>query len=219
MYVPQKKILKLLLPFLIIIISVCTLIILTLIYKLYEHPLWIKENGIIETISAIAYFLAALLMILKGGWAYVKEYNYFFILVIMMGLRELDFDKKFTSMGIFKSKFYLSHDIAFSEKLIGLFVIIILLYSIISVITNHAKGFFTHIKNFSSIHIGILLIIVFAVFSKTIDGIARKLRDFNIILQEQTVLIFESIEEILELGIPLFIISIFLIYHSRNNTF
>ena len=66
MYVPQKKILKSLLPFLVIIMSVCTLIILTLIYKLYEHPLWIKENGIIETISAIAYFLAALLMILKG---------------------------------------------------------------------------------------------------------------------------------------------------------
>jgi len=51
-------------------------------------------------------------------------------------------------------------------------------------------------------------------FTKTIDGLARKLGDINIHINQQTSTYFEVIEEVLELGIPLLMITTFIIYFS-----
>ena len=98
--------LKPIFPLIVSIFTIAILLILSFIYRIYEHPLWIEEGGVIETLSVFGYFLCVLLMLLKGKWPYIKKYNYFLILVILLGFRELDFHKRFTTMGIFKSKFY-----------------------------------------------------------------------------------------------------------------
>ena len=201
-------------PLIVSISIIVTLLILSFIFKIYEYPLWIKEGGIIETLSVIGYFLCVVLILLKGGWSYIKKYNYFFILIILFGLRELDFDKRFTTMGIFKSKFYVSSSVPMIEKFMGLLVIAVLLYIVVSIVKNHSKGFFSKIKQLSSIHVGALITFLTIVFSKTIDGIARKLGYLNIIMDEQTAERFEVVEEVLELGIPLLILATLLIYFS-----
>ena len=172
----------------------------------------------IETLSALGYFLSALFMIVRGKWAYLKKYYYFFILVLLFGLRELDFDKKFTTMGIFKSKFYLSSSVPWSEKFIGLLVVGLLLYIIVSIVKNHSKDFLLNIKNFSPVYIGSLLVFLVLFVAKTLDGIGRKLGDFGFVMEEEYVSYFEAIEEILELGIPLLIIATLFIYFSRQNS-
>jgi len=77
---------------------------------------WLSEGGVVESLSALGYFVCAALMLLMGGWHYVKKYHYVFMLVMLFGMRELDFDKRFTTMGIFKSKFYASSDVPMIEK-------------------------------------------------------------------------------------------------------
>ena len=157
-------------------------------------------------------------MIVRGKWSYIRKYHYFFILVLLFGFRELDFDKRFTTMGILKSKFYLSSSVPLSEKLIGLFVIAVLFYIIFSIVKNYYKYFFTNLKKLSPVHLGSLVIFFVLLVSKTLDGLSRKLGDFGFVMDEQLVSYFEAIEEILELGIPLLIISTLLIYFSSENS-
>lgn len=212
MKIEQNSILKPLYPLMISIFTISLLLLLSFIFNLYEYPLWIKEGGIIETLSAIGYFVAALFILLKGKWSYISRYYYFFILIILFGLRELDFHKKFTTMGIFKSKFYLSNSVPLFEKFIGLLVILLVLYMFVSIINNHSKGFFIKIKKISPVHIGLLITFFLLFFSKTIDGLGRKLAKLNISIDEQTSIYFNLIEEVLELGIPLLIIATLIIY-------
>lgn len=201
-------------PIIVSIFTIAILLILSFTFKIYEYPFLIKEGGVIETLSALGYFLCALLVILVGKWAYFKRYNYYLLLVILFGLRELDFDKRFTTMGVLKSKFYLSSNVPVIEKLVGLFVIAIILYIVISIIKNVSKNFSSKIKQISSVHIGGLLTFFLLVFTKSIDGIERKLGGLNFVIEKQTAINFEVIEEVLELGIPLMIISTYIIYFS-----
>jgi len=117
-------------------------------------------------------------------------------------------------MGILTSKFYLSNKVPVIEKLIGLLVIAILLYIVISIIKNHAKTLFCNMKQISPVYVGALLTLFVLFFVKTIDGIGRKLGDLNIFIGDQTSLYFEVIEEVLELFIPLLIMSTLLMYFS-----
>ncbi len=204
------------LPLIVSIFTITILLILSFAYKVYEYPFLIGEGGVIETLSAWGYFLCALLILLVGKWSYIKRYDYFFMLVILFGLRELDFDQRFTTMGVLKSRFYLSNSVPLIEKLFGLLIIAILLYIFISIIKNHSKEFFCKIKQRSSVHIGVLLTSLLLVFTKTIDGIDRKLGNFNFVNKKQTSINFEVLEEVLELGIPLLIISTYIIYFSAD---
>lgn len=210
----QNRMLTSIFPLIVSIFIITILLISCLTYRVYEHPFLIQEGGVIETLSALGYFLCALLVMLAGKWSYIKRYDYFFILIILFGLRELDFDKRFTTMGMFKSKFYLSNSVPVIEKLAGLLVITILLYIVISIIKNHSKDFSRKIKQKSPVHIGGLLTFLVLVFTKTIDGIGRKLGDLNFVIEKHTSIIFEVVEEVLELGIPLLIISTFVISFS-----
>lgn len=217
MKIEQKYTLKSMVPLMISILIIAMILILSLIYDIQKYPFLIKEGGVIETLSAIGYFIAALLMLIKGKWSYVKKYHYFFIAVILFGLRELDFDKRFTTIGIFKIKDYLNNNMPVYEKLIGLLVILLILYCVVAIIINHSKSYFPQIKAFSTVHIGVFVTILLLLFTKSIDGFGRKVKSFNIVIDAQTSTYLGVIEEVLELGIPLFIIITLLSYYSNEN--
>jgi hypothetical protein len=144
-------------------------------------------------------------MIYKGKIDYLKRYHYFFILIIFFMLRELDFHERFTTMGIFKSRFYISGGVPLVEKIFGALVILVLLYVCVSILYRHGKDFFTGLKKRSVISFGTLLAVTFIAASKSIDGLARKLTGLGIEVSEQLSRHAEACEEILELGIPLVI--------------
>jgi hypothetical protein len=58
--------------------------------------------------TAIGYLLTLVIILVKGGWDFLKRYIYLLIFVSAALSRELDFDSRFTTMGFFKIKFYLS---------------------------------------------------------------------------------------------------------------
>ena len=136
------------------------------------------------------------------------------MLITLFGLRELDFDKRFTTMGILKSRFYTSDVVPLGEKLIGLMVILILLYVVYRIIKDHTASFVDGVKNRVPQHLGVLSAIGLLVFSKSIDGLDRKLGDVGITVDPTVATYFGTVEEVLELGIPVLIFIAFALYLS-----
>lgn len=169
------------------------------------------EAGPIERASAIGYFLCAGYMIVSGGRKFVKRYNYIIVLVTLFGFRELDFDKRFTTMGILKSRFYLSSEVSPIEKLMGLMVIALLLWAVIKIVRNHLASTIANVVEFNERAVGLVMIFVLLAVSKSIDGMARKLKPFGVETSQQVSFLASSIEEVMELGIP---ILIFVVFHS-----
>ena len=90
----------------------------------------VRENGVVEIFSAAGYFFFCLLLVwcnLKGTVITRLAPG---VLVFFLGLRELDFHVRFTTMGMFKSRFFISPDVPLPEKvLVTLFILGLLLYT------------------------------------------------------------------------------------------
>jgi len=174
----------------------------------------IKENGPIEILSAISYFIVPFIMLVKGGWKFLKRYNYLFILVSALGLRELDFNARFTTMSIWKIKFFLSTKVPFTEKIIGILVTLILLYFLMSCLKKHWRSFLAGCtKEVVSMSIGISLFFMAIAFS--LDRMPDKLINIGIGVTDHFPVISQSMEEIIELGIPLMLIVATFAYFSK----
>jgi hypothetical protein len=157
----------------------------------------------------MGYFLCAGYMLLGGGREFMKRYNYIIVLVALFGLRELDFDKRFTTMGILKSRFYLSSEVPPLEKLIGLIVIALLTWAAIKIVRNHLASTVANLVEFNERAVGVVMIFVLLAVSKSIDGIARKLKPFGIETSQQISFLASSVEEVMELGVPILMIAVF----------
>ncbi len=186
---------------------------LVVILELIDLPLKnaiIKEGGIVESLSAIGYFVCIILLVCQG-WKKEERQSYWYtnLLLLILGLREFDFHCRFTTMGITKTKFYVSPDVPVMEKIIGAGVTFLFLYLIIYLIKKHFKDMLSAIKQMEPYAIGICFGILFMCLSKTLDALGSNLASIGVIIGYELELIAISVEEILELGIPLmFIIAI-----------
>jgi hypothetical protein len=181
------------------------------------RDLWLQEGGIIEVASAVGYFVCAFSMLYWGGLTYLKNHHYFVVMVLLFGMRELDFDKRFTTMGLLKIRLYTSPEVPVSEKMIGVVLIAVLVYVALSILKKHGPGFWDAVKRGSEMHFGALVTLLLLVVAKTIDGIGRKLGDIGISLSRTASLHFNALEEILELGIPVMLIMLFYFHLQRQS--
>lgn len=163
----------------------------------------IQENGIVEMLSAAGYFACVLLLLAKGGLKplFTKHW-YMPALLILMGLRELDFHKRFTSMGMLKSNFYLSTEVPVLQKLAAILVLATATAAVLLLAKNHLFAFLHQLRRSSPAALGFAFAVAFAVLSKGIDGLARKLAKVDIAVSEQIAGDASLLEELLELGIP-----------------
>jgi hypothetical protein len=163
-----------------------------------------NEGGWVETASWIAYFVAAFFVALQVlrwpvRWSML-------VLTLVLGLRELDFDKRFTTMGIFKSRFYPSPDVPLSEKLIALVITACIVVSLFFLIKNHLKPFIERLKRREGPSLCFLFSGGLLVFAKSIDGLSRKLEPIGIVPSDATNRIAASVEESFELAAALLIV-------------
>lgn len=186
------------------------------LFDAHQYPLLISEGGIVESLSVFGYLACVAVMFYRGGMDFAKRYHYLIILITLFGLRELDFDKRFTTMGILKSRFYTSDTVPLGEKLIGLVIIGILLYVVFRIIKDHAAPFVAGVRNKVLQHLGSLSAIALLVFSKSIDGLDRKLASMGITVDPMVATYFGTIEEVLELGIPVLILATFALYLANQ---
>ncbi len=174
------------------------------------------ESGPIEVASAVGYFACVLYMIARGGRDFLVSRGYFVVLTLLFGFRELDFDKAFTTMGILKSRFYLSSDVPIPEKVIGLLVIALIFWTVFQLLRNHFVEFLQGLKQRAPVALGVGLIFFLLAFSKSIDGLARKLKPFGIETSAEVSRWAGSVEEVLELGIPIYMVLTFHAWLSRR---
>jgi len=191
------------------------LIIVTLFLEGNNRDILLNEGGIVESASVIGYFLCAAFILYKGSLAYLIRFHYLFLLIIFFMLRELDFHKRFTTMGIFKSQFFISNNVPFVEKFIGTLVILLLLYLIFSILYFNLKDFYYGLRNRSTVSLGALIVAILLVASKFLDGIARKLNEVGIEVGGRASMHASAMEEILELGIPIVLLLTFNAYFKQ----
>ena len=172
----------------------------------------VKENGVIESFSAIGYFTGAVVAVfiaVRMQWQTGFSVGTF---MILFGLRELDFHARFTTMGIFKTKFYLSSQVGVTEKSIVTLIVVLLIAFIFRFLKNHVGGFINDFKkgipHIVTASAGLLCLPI----CKILDGGFRWLDDMG----QGYRLAF--IEESIELAIPyLFIIAMLQFYRSTGN--
>jgi uncharacterized membrane protein YhaH (DUF805 family) len=183
------------------------------------YRLVLSEVGIVETISAFGYFLCIGLLFYVAGRSSLKDYWYVYLVFLAMGLRELDFDKRFTETGIFKSKFLLANDVSVVEKFVGISVVVLILYSVYVLASRHLKTFLSELAALSLRSYVVFFALGLTVISKTLDGLARKLSSFGVYLDASVSVFTSRLEEILELGIPLaFLYAIYLYFYDRRSS-
>jgi hypothetical protein len=176
----------------------------------------LREGGPIELPSAILHFACFALVVVKGGGSFFRKYPYFTLMPMLFGMRELDFDKRFTTTGIFKSRFYLRPDVPLHEKLIGAMVILTIAVLVVMMLRNHAREFVIQLRNRSVTATGAAITLALCVSSKTLDGLERKCRGLGFQLNEVVAAFSSPAEEILELGIPVIMILAFSHYFNQQ---
>ncbi len=192
------------------------LFVLSLLIEDKAREVLLKENGLIEGATLVSYLACIVLIVYAGGPAFLKQGHVFLVLLILFMLRELDFDKIFTPMSTLKPKFYFSPDVTLLEKLVGAIVYCLLLYAIASIIYHNFASFLSGLKNKSIISIGSLMVFLFLVLSKSLDGIARKVRGLGFELGDRASEYATVVEEIIELGIPILIFLTFQAYFHKK---
>ncbi|MBM9594786.1 hypothetical protein [Roseitranquillus sediminis] len=163
-----------------------------------------REEGAIETGSAILY-LVAFALFLWAARGYRRLYWPVPVLILAMAMRELDFDKRFTSEGLLSIKI-LTYDTLLIEKMIGVLVVGGLIVTIVVLLRRTARHFVREVFARGRWAIYLAAALALTVISKSLDGLGRKLEPLGIIVPERIDELAGQSEEVLELGIPIFII-------------
>lgn len=182
------------------------------------RKLIISEGGIVETFTVVGYFACFLYLLYKGKISYLKNFWYIHSIFILFALRELDFHKRFTTMGIFKSKFYISDSVPLTEKFFASLVLIFLFVVVYLLIKKHSKTYLAELKSGNMIAVSIFISIALVFISKSIDGLSRKLSGLGIAISSQSDKFAASVEEVFELGIPVMFLITIVIYFKESST-
>lgn len=164
-----------------------------------------KEGHSIEVMSALLLFGAAILWFWLGGSAEDGRNWHIPVIVLLMGMRELDFDKRFTSEGVLQLRLY-TGDSPMWEKLVGAMVVGLILWCGIRLAVINLPRWFRGLYRLSPVSwlvgsAGLLLVV-----AKSLDGIDRKLAPFGIVFTRDFVTVSGRVEEVLELAMALLLV-------------
>lgn len=182
-------------------------------------PGWLlDEGGLIETLTVVLYaaLIGGILYFRKMKWSPGNYFSAFIVLMLMF--RELDFDKAFTTMGFFKSSFFVSPDVSPLEKTVVSLVIIAILVVFIGMLWRYRGALFEGLVRFKRPQWGVFTAFAFAFVSKIfLDGLPRKLDGFGLTLDGYLLENHQVFEEVLELGIPIaLIMSLYYLVRERR---
>ena len=79
------------------IVIVMLLFVVISTFDDYNRNLFVRQGGLVETYTAILYFSCFAYLVMQGKLAYLKKYYYLASVPVLFGLRELDFDSRFTT--------------------------------------------------------------------------------------------------------------------------
>lgn len=172
----------------------------------------VQEHGPVETLSAVGYFVAVAWLIIT---ALVKSERWLFsasFVVALLGLREMDFNSRFTSMGILKTEYYISPKVPGTEKAIVTILMLIILCIAVHFVWTRWRSFLTALKAGNIAAVNVAMAIGFCFITKTLDSMSTPLRKVVALFHNDPRTCVRVMEETMELAIPLFIL--LAVYHS-----
>lgn len=169
----------------------------------------VAEDGPVETVTALGYAASALLVIgiwLAGAPVTVPPVSAAIIL-LAMGAREMDLHHTPWTMSISKIRFYTSAEVPMLEKLLAVAILAMILWSIWQFARAGLRSFVSGLTRPDPAAWAVLIAVGLVPLSKLFDGLGRNLRSLGLTAETGTLLEFNKIEELLELGIPLFVLA------------
>lgn len=173
----------------------------------------IRENGPIESLSAVL-FLGAALVLLPAGlrvWPFT-------VLVFACGLRELDLDKSLWTEGLLKSRQYVGETVPLGERLVAFAVLTALMTTIGLAVRRGLKNAGTRIRNTDGVMLCVLAGLGLALATKSLDGLPRKLTALGVETGEAVSHLAAIIEEVGEFGMALCFLCAALAYQHGTGT-
>ena len=187
---------------------VVAVLLISLLLTAQQALEFTAEGGIVEKLTVFAYLTAAGLVLAAGAWrGDLTESLVLSVPLSLLALREMDFHVRFTTMGIFKTRYYLAPEVSYLEKIVVIAILAMLLWVGVWFLRLFGRRFLASIRNLHPGSISVLIAASLLIFSKAIDGIARKLFDVGVEMRYEAMAFFHTIEEVCELGAPLLLIA------------
>ena len=163
----------------------------------------VKEGGLVETTTVLLYGIVIAVILWKKPMRFSSANWLSTTAVLILMLREMDFDKVFTTMGIFKSRFYKSSEVPLIEKLVAGVVIIFIITNCFLLVRYYIHSVLSEAKRNLNAEWGVFIAIALAAISKLVlDGLPRKLGNIGLESPDIIKNSHEFLEEVFELGIP-----------------
>ncbi|WP_274426640.1 hypothetical protein [Chelativorans sp. YIM 93263] len=181
-----------------------------------EKQFFLSEGGPIQVFSAAGYLIAMATVAREIPSSKLFRLSYLLIIPMAMCLRELDFHAHFTTDNITKTTLYLSPDVPLLEKLFGVSVLAVLGLSFYALLKDQYRPFVAGLRRGEPVSVAVAAAIGCAVVSKVLDGAESNLEPLGIHIS--TTYTSTLFEEVLELGIPIFLcIAVFAAF-PRNSS-
>lgn len=171
-----------------------------------QGPALVRENGPVETLTVGLYAVACCLLLARSfrsarAWHLAASF-----VVLLLAARELDLHARFTTMGILKSRYYLSPEVPGDEK-----AVVIALMLGIAVITTlflwrSVPTFLRSLRLGTVPAVAVALAVGCGVVSKLLDSFSSEIRSLLTPLYGDSKTYLRVYEETLELAIPLYIL-------------
>lgn len=160
-----------------------------------------REGGGIELVSAFLYVVAVVVFFQSTPRAHWKRLFHVPALMALFAMREMDFDKAFTQAGVLSSKLYTSDASVLTKVIAGSFALLAV-WVLIRTVLKGGPAVMRGLKGGKLWAFFAVFAAVLIVFTKSIDGLGRKLADFGITISAQTDVLAALIEEVGEAFIP-----------------
>lgn len=176
-----------------------------------------KENGPIESASAIGFAVCALAVWTRAGTS-VPTKALISILMLVLTSRELDLDKRLFTRGLFKSSQYLKDDVPFAEKIISAIILLSIIGCFIALIIRERHTLRAALSRWHAGTWALAVTLLFAAIAKSLDGIGRKLAPLGIDVPKDLSRYLSGVEELMELTIMVLLLFAILAWLRRTET-
>lgn len=178
-----------------------------------------KEGHSIEVMSVLLLCGAAILWFWLGVHRLNRRDWHIPVILLLMGLREMDFDKRFTSEGLLQLRLY-SGAAPLWEKALGVAVIGLILWCGLRLAWINLPRWLRGIGRLQPVSWLVGCAALLLVVAKSLDGIDRKLAPFGIDIPRDVVMFSGRIEEVMEMVMALLLmqaVAVFAYRHDQNS--
>lgn len=164
---------------------------------------WLKaENGPIEGTNAALYFVCALVFLLSRR---IEPATRLALAVLFCGFgaREMDWHKAFTGKSVLKVSYYLG-DAPWQQRLVALVAVGAVALAVLTLLLRQAPRLQRYWQRRDAVATSVVVFIVTMAGSKLIDRMENLLaEEAGIVFSPSTGLLIGSLEETIELSLPL----------------